>query len=1203
MPLRLKSLELHGYKTFASRTKFEFSDKITAIVGPNGSGKSNIADSLRWALGEQSYSILRGKKTEDMIFAGSDNRARAGMASVVLSFDNSNNWLPIDFSEVDLSRRAFRDGKNDYLLNNQQIRLKDLNELLAQSGLSERTYTILGQGLVDASLALKADERRKLFEEAAGIGLYRARRVEALKRLDITTRNLDRVLDILAELQPRLKSLEKQAKKATEYQQLQKDLKTTLLSWYGFHWKNSQKEMNQARELLIDHKSKVEEARLKYQSIRDEFLGYRENLQSLRSRLNSWHRESSNIHSSRETLSLEMAVLEERRNRLEENRKGLMIDLGKADARKSGLQDRLITANKELEQLEVELQDAKDQLTNSQRDLETKRKEKHNEDEILAKAIREKDIFINQLDKLQIQYKELSNKLLEIQADLGEKLIEVKNLEDKERILDEERTSEALKIKELERDLEVETNHKKQLNSRLESSINNRDNLYREISDLDTEISGLNTRLEVFLHSEETMAGYAEGTKIILESSRKKLLSSKINSINSLVDIPPKFESAISAALGDFVDSLIIESESDLEQAIAVMDSHNEGRATILPLKKLIYEPIIKITKEEKVIGFASELVNVDAEYRPAIDFLLNRFIIVEDRETATRILRKLPDYLKVVTIQGDIYFANGPIRTGKVPVSGILSRKRSIKELKEDISKKEENKQSLSSKLKGMEQEIFEIQEELNDHQNQISLKELELIEYKKNMSEISLRIQSTMQSKGLFEEQRSRLESELSNSSKMKDEIKVIETDLIKKIQEKESSIKLQASTVSQLSVDGLLEQVTYWTSQVAVAEHALNDLKLRCDEYSMELTKQENTSTEMEIKFREYEKSINDIDFKKMELREQELEISQQLEKLQTLIDPAEAELENAIKYEGDLQEKETQSQSSLAKIERLNNQIQMDFERKQEAVDILRQKIEDDFGLVEFDYETNVDGPVPLPFEGMVEQLNSLDVLPPNLEETLTHQRILLRRLGPVNPEAQKEYQSVSDRHAFLETQMEDLKKAIVDTKEVIAELDEITRQEFFKTFTSVAEEFKKIFHRLFGGGSATLLLTDPENLTETGIDIEARLPGRREQGLALLSGGERSLTAIALIFSLLRVSPTPVCVMDEVDAMLDEANVGRFRDLLQELSQDTQFIVITHNRNTVQAADVIYGVTMSSDSVSQVISLKLDQVSEDYLKSN
>src|SRR5664280_274771 len=291
MPLRLKSLELHGYKTFAAKTNFEFAEGITAIVGPNGSGKSNIADSLRWVLGEQSYSLLRAKKTEDMIFAGSEQRPRDSMASAGVVFDNTDGWLPVDFSEVALARRSYRDGRNEYLLNTQHVRLKDINELLAQSGLSERTYTILGQGLVDASLALKADERRRLFEEAAGIGLYRTRREEALRRLETTKRNLDRVLDILAELEPRLKSLERQAARAQEYTRVQADLRVLLLDWYGFHWHTAQSDLSAAMELGRNQETKLAEARDSYQKVRQDFAAFRDHVNGLRSRLNSWHRQ------------------------------------------------------------------------------------------------------------------------------------------------------------------------------------------------------------------------------------------------------------------------------------------------------------------------------------------------------------------------------------------------------------------------------------------------------------------------------------------------------------------------------------------------------------------------------------------------------------------------------------------------------------------------------------------------------------------------------------------------------------------------------------------------------------------------------------------------------------------------------------------------------------------------------------------------
>ncbi|MFC2028905.1 chromosome segregation protein SMC [Chloroflexota bacterium] len=1200
MPLRLKSLELHGYKTFASRMRFEFSERITAIVGPNGSGKSNIADALRWALGEQSYTILRGKKTEDMIFAGSDNRAPAGMASVALTFDNTNNWLPIDFSEVDLSRKAFRDGKNAYLINSQNVRLKDLNELLAQSGLSERTYSILGQGLVDASLALKADDRRRLFEEAAGIGLYRSRRTEALRRLEVTNRNLDRVLDILAELKPRLRSLEKQAGKASQYLQIQKDLKNTLLEWYGYHWSRSQKEMNKAREVLNEQTTKLESSRSEYQSIRNEYLTFRDKIHSLRSRLNSWHRESSQLHLNRELISREMAVLEERRIRLEENRIDSVLEMGRSEAETSDSRRRVREINDEIDRLRVDLEDAKEQLVKAKEILRSKREERDSLEEALVEGQTDRNNFFNQLKLISEQGIEFQTKFDAIQSELETNRNTIAGFEEEEEALTKDYSSVCDKREKLSNELADLGINREKIRKNIEKNRVERKEQSSDLGDLKEEKTRLKTQLEVLNQSEETFVGFTKGAKILLESSKKESFSSKIQAVSSVLDIPAKLEIAISAVLGDYVESLIFDSEQDVEQAIEILDSVSEGRVTILPLNKLVYENNSVLPSEGGVIGFASDLVAIQSIYKPVVDYLLNKFIVVEDRKTASKIVHSVPKGVRIVTIMGDIYYSDGPLRTGKLTTPGILSRKRSINELKEGLTAISSKLIKLNEKLETLDREYKDYDNALEECNSIYSKTEQEMSKYHNKEKGILWNIDSLKQKKDIQIKHNSSLQSDLSSiKTKMEDNSQLI-TDLERNIHEKEGFIKERESLLSQIKMDEFLDKVTYWSSQVAVTETSFNDLTIRGDEYANQLSNREIQFYELQKKVEVFESTLSEIKNKKDELRAQETKISDALENLQSLIEPAETELENSEKEEELVREKESNNQVLLAKVERYYNQVQMDFERKQEAVDILHQKIEDDFGLVDFDYAVNVDGPVPLPFEGLVEQLVTIDILPPDMEENLSRQRLLLRRLGPVNPEAQEEYNSVLERHSFLETQLEDLKKAVVDTQQVIAELDEITRQEFLKTFNEVAGEFKSIFHRLFGGGSARLLLTDPENLTDTGIDIEARLPGRKEQGLALLSGGERSLTAIALIFSLLKVSPTPVCVLDEVDAMLDEANVARFRDLLEELSLDTQFIVITHNRNTVQAADIIYGVTMGSDSVSQAISLKLDQVSEELL---
>jgi chromosome segregation protein len=385
------------------------------------------------------------------------------------------------------------------------------------------------------------------------------------------------------------------------------------------------------------------------------------------------------------------------------------------------------------------------------------------------------------------------------------------------------------------------------------------------------------------------------------------------------------------------------------------------------------------------------------------------------------------------------------------------------------------------------------------------------------------------------------------------------------------------------------------------VAVVERALGDARARKEEREREVSRFDTRRSELTTRLQESESSLAWLEKNKSSIHDRENELNTQIEQLRVLLEPAEKDLESAEQEEARLQDSEANTQRALATAERLAGQVQLEQLRKQEALDNLRQKITDDFGLVMFEYAADVSGPVPLPFEGMVEELPVITEISPDLETQLIQNRTQVRRMGPINPEAKQEFDRESDRYSFMRAQVDDLRKAEQDLKQVIAELDELMRQEFVKTFDAVDKQFRAMFTRLFGGGSARLALTDPDNLVETGIEIEARLPGRREQGLALLSGGERSLTAVALVFALLKVSPTPVCVMDEVDAMLDEANVGRFRDLLLELSKETQFIIITHNRNTVQAADAIYGVTMGRDSTSQVISLKLDEVSDEFLK--
>jgi chromosome segregation protein len=1199
MPLRLKSLELQGYKTFASKATFEFAGGITAIVGPNGSGKSNIADALRWVLGEQSYSLLRGKKTEDMIFNGSEHRARASMASAHILFDNTDGWLPVDFSEVGMTRRAYRDGHNDYLLNDQQVRLRDLNELLSASGLADRTYTIMGQGLVDASLALKAEDRRKLFEEAAGVGLYRMRREEALKRLENTRRNLERVLDIMSELEPRLRSLERQSKRAIEYSRAQADLKIILREWYGYHWHKAQQDLTDALDAVRAQEARLQEARKAHAQAQGEYNTFRERLSGLRMQLNGWHRQSSELHSQQEQVSRELAVLEERRRSLLESQTSALTDKERASGEEKIARERLAEAEQEVARLSSEYGEARKQLEEVQQSLQSKQLERDSLDEKLQSARQQIEKRNTQRAESQARLDELKYRLESLNSRLETANNAVEVAEGIVRQVGED-YAKTRGVREnaeniLKQTEEMEQSSRKQLEE-LESE---RQAKNEERSKLLSEHTRVKVQLEVLEQSEQSLTGYAEGARLLLAAAQQMKLKGARGALSAALDVPAELEVAVAAALGDTLDAVLLDI-NEIEDALQLLESADVGRAVLLPIGEQP-RPLLANPNDENCLGVASELVNAPEDLLAAVRLMLGQTLIVRDRSTARRLILDLPAHARIVTLRGEVFRGDGLIFAGKTSSSSALSRPRQKRELTESLT-------IFSGQIESLNRGIELLSSQINHEQSV-------LIKNGNAVRAASVRLEegeAAEKQSGLEYEAKSReLEWQMSQQIQLMadaDQAGSIQKDLI----ESQANIEAESASAQEelRNVSALLNtidlsekqgQVSYWGTRVAVAEKALEDARLRKEERAEESGKFDVRHHELTTRLSEAETSISDLDANRSALYERESGLRKEIETLREDLDPAERELESTELEETRLQDREANAQRALATGERLHGQVQLEQLRKQEALDNLSQRIMDDFGLVMFDYADEVSGPVPLPLEGMVEELPVVTEIASDLETQLARQRTQVRRMGPINPEAKQEFDRESERYAFMLGQVDDLRKAEQDLRQVIAELDELTRQEFSKTFDAVDKQFRAMFTRLFAGGSARLALTDPDNLVDTGIEIEARLPGRREQGLALLSGGERSLTAVALVFALLKVSPTPVCVMDEVDAMLDEANVGRFRDLLQELSRDTQFIIITHNRNTVQAADVIYGITMGRDSASQMISLQLDQVTEDMLK--
>lgn len=1193
MAQRLKSLELQGYKTFANKTQFVFSSSVTAIVGPNGSGKSNIADAIRWVLGEQSYALLRGRKTEDMIFSGSEYRSRAGMAQATMTFDNSDQWLPIEFSEVAITRRAYRDGQNDYLINGQRVRLKDVNELLGRSGLSERTYTVIGQGLVDVALALKAEDRRQLFEEAAAIGVYRNRREEALRRLEATKRNIERAYDLLSEIEPRLRSLEKQVKRLEEYEQVRNLLKDLLLEWYGYYWHREQKELILQKEYVRQREQAIQEYRQKLAKKEEEASQIRIHTFQKREQLAQWQQEINRLNEERYTNARQLAVLHERQEALRSNQMNLAAERDRIFEELKYLEEKIQEAQLEQSTLEHEFQEiaakaeaARLELAQQQEDYQKK------------KAA---------LDTLNAKLNALLRRNAEAQARLSEATSRQKQRID----LANERRSELMaletrilsKKEEIERlaqerdNLQRELDHHQNDLERIQAEEQRLLGLKREKENararLDAERVKLSTQLAILAQADQSLTDYSQAVQVLF---RQKSHQGIVGVLGSMLHIPAEYEIAVAAYLGELADTVLVH---DISTAISLAKflSKENLRGVLLPLEQNKNFVETSVKSEKGIIGWLKDLVEIDPLYKDVLGRIFYRVLLVENAGVARELQSKMAEPPLIVTLDGELYYPQGLIVSAGKIEAGKLRRPREKQEIQSKIVFLDRQIKALDQEIDVLGEQILQIQksrEGINVVQVRIkgSLRD---VEQKQNQFRQELeryRIRQELLRKQLEEldVERSTLQKEIEREKK---EIE----DLRLQIPSIETQLREQNQRIAGISLEQLQRQVGQWEAYLKATERSLNSAQARTNERLQQLDLSKQDLHRVEEKHREIEEKLTEIETSIAELQEKEKENERLQGSLLKKIEPLNQELQTAERQFEALNGEIQEIQRTILQQEQTFTQLRIALTRQQERFDSLRRKIEEDFGLVAFDYEEDVSGPRPLPLEGMVETLPNIPEIQPDLEENIKRYRQQLRRLGPVSLEARIEYEQVRERYQFMQEQIADLLKAEADILEILRQLDQTIRQDFLRTYEAVAEEFKNIFMRLFKGGSARLFLTNIEAISNAGIEIEARLPGKRTQGLSLLSGGERSLTAVALIFALLKVSPTPFCVLDEVDAMLDEANIGRFQEVLKELSQNTQFIIVTHNRNTVQVADIIYGVTMGRDSTSQVISLRLDELDQ------
>ena len=1194
MPLRLKQLELQGYKTFATKTEFNFTEGISAIVGPNGSGKSNIVDSIRWVLGEQSFGLLRGKKTEDMIFAGSELRPRAGMAQATLVFDNSDGWLPIDFSEVSIARRAYRDGENEYLLNGQRVRLRDISELLAKCGMAERTYTIIGQGLIDTALSLKSDERRALFEEAAGIGVYRNKREDALRKLEATQRNLERVLDILAEIKPRLRSLERQAQRAHDFNQVKDDLHEVLKLWYGFYWYRAVAALDAARAAAALTATELADRQGRQENYDQEVAALRAQIAQVRQQLGAERQAADHLHAESEALARELAVADERQRSLVEQRAALLAEIPPLEAQLMEQEERMAAAQAEVTRLAAEASEAEQQTKSAQIALAARENERavlrRRESEI-RDHLAALDARLSEQRARQTQLLERSDRLAAARAEQQKALAERAQAES------QAQSALAAALTAMEGRQAARQAAEQQTaaaGDALRAAEAQLSEARQQASAAQAEAERLRARQEVLEQARAQLAGFGAGARTLLSQNFVTR-----GALAELISVPSELETAVSAALGAYLDALVINDYSEAEAAVQLLGAAN-GRVTLLPLQHIQTRPVLELPADSLgpgVLGVAARLVGAEDWLRPAAEVLLGQVVIVQDADTAQRLVTgngyRLPAGALAVTLAGTVYTAAGPVVAGRDAAPTMLEQVRERRDLSAELEQQRRRVTALEAARDTTAASAAACRAALDSAQ--ASLRQAQETERQAGAGRdaAALDADRVRHDVAFRREQIAALDAEAGQVAKGLAAVEEALTRLSDERETLDANRQTATDSMAGFTVEEAAAAVARWQTTAAVAVRVVRDAQARAGELERARAAALSLVRDRRQKEQRLESEAGEVLAAAAAARERHAALAGLAGEAEGRREPLAAQLAELETEQSRVESGDAEARANLHAAERLNGEAQIEQARRNEALEGMRRRIEEDFGLVELDYGEAASGPTPLPLYPVVERLVQVETLPEGMEDQLNKKRGQLRRMGLINPDAEREHLEVKERHEFLTTQIADLESAQAQLREVIAEMDVLMERDFRKTFDAVAGEFRGTFTQLFGGGSARLVLTDPDHLSTSGVDIQARLPGRRAQGLAMLSGGERSLTACALIFALLRVSPTPFCMLDEVDAMLDEANVGRYRDMLLTLQTNTQFIIVTHNRNTVQVADTVYGITMGADSASQVMGLRLE----------
>ncbi len=1181
----VQQLHLQGFKTFANRTFFSFGRGITAIVGPNGSGKSNLADALRWVLGEQSYSTLRGRRTEDVIFSGSSTRPPAGMAEVTLVLDNEDGALPLDFPEVEITRRAYRSGANEYFLNRRRVRLQDIEEVLG--GLSA-SYVVIHQGLVDEALSLRPRERRLLLEEAAEVRRHHERRQQALERLRETAANMTRLSDLRSELLPRLRALERQSQQARQRAELEASLQEALRAWYRLLWEEVSSALRQAEREEEEAQSRLEFLRTLAEEVNRQVASLRQAVRESRQKEEERRRKEGEMRRRIGILREQLARALGESRALERHREELKTEIARYRrelasqeerwrllAQAGNLRERVLKAQAGLQERQAQHRRAETDLRSAQENLQSLQEEGR----LLADRLQE---WVRRLEQLQIREEVLGGE----EAERGRLLEE---LAEQKRRLEEERNRTREELVRWEETWASLCARQKALQAELEGWQEDLRKQEEALESARLRLADLRARLETLEEEEDALP--------FLEEWARRQGRPAFSALLDRLTVPRRLQKALAAALGAHIRPLLFPMWEEAREALRALAGAEAGRVTFLPQDELRPPPsTLSGTPALGCEGLLLDHLTCLREDRPALSCLLGRVLLARDLEAARRIARGLPTGWLVVTREGEAVTAEGVLAGGNVREDALERRKerrrlaRALAETEAQVLAKERDLGKSREHLAAVRAALAALMTEMEE-------KRLAREEGDRRLLDLDLGLKRLEEEAGRH---RRRLEELSGERSRMEEERKTLQAAaqgeesrrpaLLRELEQ--AQLREKQAREEYLRTLRLLEEARLlWAVARKEAEnqHVLEEMAQQgVRRLQKQVLEGEKRLGDMAHRLEAQAAQIASWQAELAGL-EQEMAVLEEVSASPALRELEEKEAEDARLREEVLAWEAATARAALA------------VQRWQDARRELLQR-----ALGEIGPEASAYGPAG---EALLNALLSSPPewtrlpLDPNLtreelERRVAYLREEVRRIGPVNPLAEEEYREARERYDFLGQQLQDLHDAARSLEQVVAELDRAMEQRFHETFEAVQREFQAYFTRLFGGGSAALRLVRLEEedggLSGVGVEITARPPGKRVHSLALLSGGERALTSAALLFAILKVNPRPFCLLDEVDAMLDEANVGRFRECLLELASRTQFILITHNRGTIEAADLLYGVSMADDGTSRVLSLRLEE---------